>query len=69
MATADRNDVLVTPAGMAHIFEAVDDGVLLEWWDCPYAAWHFAPFRARVEERAAEMARAEGAARGPAGRT
>ena len=63
---ARANDVLVTPAGMAHLFEAVGDGVLLEWWDCAYAAWHYAPYRARVDARAAEMQRREEAAPAPA---
>ena len=35
-------------AGAAHIFEFLEDTALLEWWDCPYQAWFYKPYRDRV---------------------
>jgi hypothetical protein len=54
---AGRNAKLVTPAGLAHLFEFLEDNVLLEWWDCPYEAWFYKPYRALVDARAAELSK------------
>lgn len=43
-----RNSRLTTPAGVPHLFEFIEDNALLEWWDCPYQAWFYEPYRSRI---------------------
>lgn len=45
-------DYAATPAGHPHLFEFENDSALLEWWDCPYRAWFFKPYRARIDAAA-----------------
>jgi hypothetical protein len=45
---AGRNARVTTPPGVAHLFEFLEDTDLLEWWDCPYQAWFYKPYRHRI---------------------
>jgi hypothetical protein len=46
-----------------HIFEFLEDNnALLEWWDAPFEAWYYGPYRSRIEARALELLQPKGEA-------
>jgi len=44
------NELIMTPAGVPHLFKFTKDTVLLEWWDGPFKAEYYAPYRKFVDE-------------------
>jgi len=38
------------PAGRAHLLTFLQDTVMLEWWDGPFVAEYYEPYRCQVEE-------------------
>ncbi|GLC58040.1 hypothetical protein PLESTB_001311500 [Pleodorina starrii] len=44
------NDFIVIPARTPHMFEFLEDNCLLEWWDAPFRAWYYQPYRTVIEQ-------------------
>ncbi|KAG2484590.1 hypothetical protein HYH03_016631 [Edaphochlamys debaryana] len=44
------NDFIVIPARTPHMFEFLEDNCLLEWWDGPFQAWYYQPYRSIIEK-------------------
>ena len=38
-------DVISIPARTPHLFQFLEDSLAIEWWDCPFQAWFYRPFR------------------------
>lgn len=38
------------PAGVPHLMKFLADTVMLEWWDGPFSAEYYPPYRRLVEE-------------------
>lgn len=49
--TAQPNELLAIPAGVPHLFEFLEDCVMIEWWDGPFQAEYYAPYRDLVEQK------------------
>ncbi|MBI5228631.1 hypothetical protein HY991_00865 [Candidatus Micrarchaeota archaeon] len=45
------NELIVLPPGIPHLFKALTDTVMIEWWDGPFRAEYYAPYRKFVEEQ------------------
>ena len=43
------HDYIRIPAYTPHIFEFLTDTIVAEWWDGPFRAWYYAPYRNIVE--------------------
>lgn len=43
-------ELFVIPARVPHLFRFQRDTVLLEWWDGPFKAWYYKPYRQEVEK-------------------
>jgi hypothetical protein len=41
----DAHDYIIIPPGTPHMFEMLEDNVLLEWWGADFSAWYFKPYR------------------------
>ena len=48
--------LITIPPYVPHVFEFLDDTVLAEWWDGPFEAWYYHPYRAKVDEASAAAA-------------
>jgi hypothetical protein len=46
-----KYDYIVIPRYTPHIFEFMEDTVMIEWWDGPFLAWYYRPYRAIVDRR------------------
>jgi len=44
------NEYIEIPPYVPHLFEFVDDTVMAEWWDGPFEAWFYEPYRKIVAE-------------------
>jgi hypothetical protein len=44
-----QHDYISIPSYTPHIFEFITDTILAEWWDGPFQAWYYEPFRNIVE--------------------
>jgi len=62
------NEYVAIPAYTPHLFEFLEDTVMAEWWDGPFAAWFYEPYRRRVEESLAAATDEGGAKQRPPGR-
>ena len=51
----NARELFDVPADTAHIFRFDHDTVMAEWWDCPYHAYNYAPYRRRVERNNREQ--------------
>ena len=45
-----ENELIVIPENIPHLFIARTDGVMLEWWERPFEAKYYTPYRKLVEE-------------------
>lgn len=43
------HDYIAIPAYTPHIFEFITDTILAEWWDGPFQAWYYEPYRNIVQ--------------------
>ena len=43
------NSLVEIPAKTPHLFEALKDSVMIEWWGGPFEAKYYAPYRKFVE--------------------
>ena len=48
--TYGSGDYITIPPYTPHIFEFLTDAVLAEWWDGPFRAWFYKPYRQLVTE-------------------
>lgn len=46
----NRNSYIAISPFTPHIFEFLEDTVMAEWWDTPFYAWFYDPYRAIVKE-------------------
>jgi len=46
----ESGDLVVIPAHVPHIFSFLNDTVMAEWWDGPFGAKYYRPYRQRVDE-------------------
>jgi hypothetical protein len=44
------NQYIAIPPYVPHIFEFLEDTVIAEWWDRPFHAWFYQPYRRIVQE-------------------
>ncbi|KAK9856847.1 hypothetical protein WJX84_008135 [Apatococcus fuscideae] len=42
------NDFILIPPRIPHIFEFLEENYMVEWWDCPFEAWYYKPYRDRI---------------------
>ncbi|KAK9817420.1 hypothetical protein WJX74_008934 [Apatococcus lobatus] len=43
------NDFILIPPRIPHIFEFLEENYMVEWWDCPFEAWYYKPYRDRIQ--------------------
>ena len=43
--------IIIMPPDVPHLFEALTDTVMLEWWDGPFEASYYQPYRRLVEKQ------------------
>lgn len=48
--TYGPNEYVEIPPYVPHVFEFVEDTVMAEWWDGPFEAWFYEPYRRIVQE-------------------
>ena len=51
----NAKELFDVPADTAHIFRFDHDTVMAEWWDCPYHAYNYVPYRRRVDRNNREQ--------------
>jgi mannose-6-phosphate isomerase-like protein (cupin superfamily) len=39
------NSFITIPPGVPHLFNFLEDTVMAEWWDGPFKAWYYKPYR------------------------
>lgn len=44
------NEYIAIPPFTPHIFEFLEDTVMAEWWDGPFEAWFYDPYRSIVQQ-------------------
>jgi hypothetical protein len=44
-----NHDYIHIPAYTPHVFEFVTDTIMAEWWDGPFHAWYYEPYRNIVQ--------------------
>ncbi len=49
--TKRDNESIVIPPNVPHLFYFPEDTVMLEWWDKPFEAQFYEPYRKRVMEQ------------------
>eukprot|EP00271_Cylindrocystis_brebissonii_P008250 TRINITY_DN22286_c0_g1_i1.p1 TRINITY_DN22286_c0_g1~~TRINITY_DN22286_c0_g1_i1.p1 ORF type:complete len:109 (+),score=15.67 TRINITY_DN22286_c0_g1_i1:102-428(+) len=57
-----RNDFIAIPPRVPHLFEFLEENFMLEWWACPFQAWHYRPYRDLI---ALEMSKGQTSLSGP----
>lgn len=45
-----ENQYIVIPPFTPHVFNFLEDTVLAEWWDGPFHAWYYLPYRSIVDD-------------------
>ena len=43
------NEYLTLAPGVPHLFNFLEDTVMAEWWDGPFEAWYYRPYREIIE--------------------
>ncbi len=43
------NELIVIPPDIPHLFRAISDTVMIEWWEGPFEAKYYKPYRRLVE--------------------
>src|SRR3989344_2992884 len=51
-----KNNLVIIPPKTPHLFEALKDSVMIEWWSGPFEATYYKPYR-RIVEASIEMAK------------
>lgn len=46
-----ENEFIEIPPNTPHLFEAITDTVMLEWWSGPFEVGYYEPYRKFVEEQ------------------
>ncbi len=46
---AGKNQLVVIPKKTPHLFRAIKDSVMVEWWDGPFEATYYWPYRKIVD--------------------
>lgn len=46
-----ENDFFVINKNTPHLFKCLEESIMLEWWDGPFEAEYYQPFRKFVEEQ------------------
>jgi hypothetical protein len=41
--------LIVIPPAIPHLFRFLEDTVMAEWWDGPFRAWYYRPYRKIIE--------------------
>jgi hypothetical protein len=50
-------DRIALPPNIPHLFEFLTDTVMAEWWESPFEARYYKPYRERVDQNFREMSR------------
>ncbi len=45
------NDLIVIPPNIPHLFKSLTDTVMIEWWDGPFEAKDYEPYRKLIEKQ------------------
>ena len=45
------NSFITIPPGIPHLFNFLDDTVMAEWWDSPFKAWYYKPYRDIIDKQ------------------
>lgn len=53
--TKKANELLEIPPDTPHLFRSVTDTVMIEWWDGPFEAEYYEPYRKLIEAQLEEM--------------
>ncbi|MDD5071824.1 MAG: hypothetical protein PHQ42_03760 [Patescibacteria group bacterium] len=46
-----ENELIIIPPNTPHLFKALSDTVMLEWWDGPFEVGYYQPYRKFVERQ------------------
>lgn len=46
-----KNELIVIPPNIPHLFESLTKTIMIEWWDGPFQAKYYQPYRKAVEEQ------------------
>ncbi|VVB69782.1 Uncharacterised protein [uncultured archaeon] len=49
------NELIIIPANVPHLFKALTDTVMIEWWDGPLEVNYYTPYRQLIEEQLKQM--------------
>ncbi len=49
------NTYVVIGANIPHLFHFLEDTVMMEWWDGPFKAWFYRPYREIIDAQFKEM--------------
>ena len=44
------NELIAIPPNVPHLFKSLTDTVMIEWWDGPFEAQYYKPYRKLVED-------------------
>ncbi len=50
-----KNQFIELPPGIPHLCKLWEDCVMAEWWDGPFKAWYYKPYRAIIDEQFKSM--------------
>ena len=54
---AGKNQLVIIPKKTPHLFKATKDSIMIEWWDGPFEAKYYRPYRKIVEASIAKAKR------------
>jgi mannose-6-phosphate isomerase-like protein (cupin superfamily) len=49
------NSFITIPPGVPHLFNFLEDTVMAEWWDGPFKAWYYKPYRDIIDAQFKQM--------------
>jgi len=44
------NEFIEIPPGTPHLFNFLEDTLMAEWWNGPFDAWYYRPYRTIIEK-------------------
>lgn len=49
------NELIAIPPNTPHLFRSLTDTVMIEWWDGPFKAEYYRPYREQIEEQVKQL--------------
>jgi len=46
-----QNDLIAIPSGIPHLFKSITKSVVIEWWDGPFQAEYYKPYRKLIDNQ------------------